>query len=221
MTGLFNFLGRVVMLALLCPAAAFAQLSGQQPAFFDDVDVEERLGESIPLDLEFRNEAGEAVRLAEFFDGTRPVVFTLSYHDCPMLCNLILDGFTRTLTDFAWTPGGEFEVVSLSFSADDTPEMAANAKRRFLNELGRPEAADGWHFLTGDQDAIDALTEAVGFRYKWVESQQDYAIPRCSCLREAKARSRVICTESTFRNAHFGMPWSKRPKAASERRSTA
>lgn len=177
MMGFVHTLGRALLLALLCPAIAFSQLSGQTPAIFDDVGVDERLGEDIPLDLVFRDEDGQEVTLGQFFDGTRPVVLTMTYHDCPMLCNLILDGVTRTLTDFAWTPGEEFVILSVSFSENDTPELASNAKRRYVREMGREEAAAGWHFLTGDQSSIDALASAIGFQFKWVESQQDYAHP--------------------------------------------
>jgi protein SCO1 len=177
MMGLVRKLVGAALLALVCPAFAFAQLSGQTLAVFEDVGVNERLGEYIPLDLVFRNEAGEQVLLGDYFDGTRPVVITMTYHDCPMLCNLILDGFNRTLRDFAWTPGEEFDVISVSFSENDTPELAANAKRRYITELGRPEAGDGWHFLTGEKESIDALAAAIGFQFKWIESAQDYAHP--------------------------------------------
>jgi protein SCO1 len=206
MMDLFKCLGRAVVLALFCPLVAFAQVSGQQPAFFDDVGVDERLGERIPLDLLFQNEAGEPVRLGDYFEKDRPVVITMTYHDCPMLCNLVLDSFTRTLSDFAWTPGQEFEIVSISFSSNDTPELAANAKRRYVSDLGRPEAADGWHFLTGDDEAINAIASAIGFQFKWVESQQDYAHP--AVLVFAGAEGQIFrylygleYPQRTFRNA--------------------
>lgn len=104
-------------------------------------------------------------------------MLTLTYHDCPMLCNLILDGFAQTLDGFAWLPGDEFEVVSVSFGEAETPEMALNQKERYMRMLERPGMEDGWHFLVGDSESIDALTEAVGFEYKWDERQQEYAHP--------------------------------------------
>lgn len=154
-----------------------AQRSGQTPAALEDVGLEEHLGESVPLDLTFRDESGSKVQLAEYFDGTRPVVLTMTYHNCPMLCNLILDGFTRTLQDFAWTPGDEFEVVSVSFAADETPELAAQQKRRYIRDLGDERAADGWHFLTGDEESIQALAASIGFQFRWMEDRQEYAHP--------------------------------------------
>ena len=94
-----------------------------------------------------------------------------------MLCNALLDGFTSTLEAMTWTPGAEFEVLTVSFNAIDTPQLAGRQKARYVAQLGKPEAAAGWHFLTGDEVSINALTEAVGFNYRWVEEQQEYAHP--------------------------------------------
>lgn len=177
-------LGTVLWLAAALAAVrpAAAQRSGEMPAVFDGVGVTEQLGDTLPTDLAFRDADGEVVRLGDYLDGETPVVFTLVYHSCPMLCNLLLDGFTRSMTELAWTAGEEFEVVTVSFAADETPEQAAAAKARYLETLGRPEAAGGWHFLTGDQASIDALTTALGYDYKWVEEAQQYAHPAAITL---------------------------------------
>ncbi|MDX1546805.1 MAG: SCO family protein [Rhodothermales bacterium] len=161
---------------LVRPAAA--QLAGQDtPAELEGVGIDERLGETVPHGLVFRDADGEAVRLGDYFDGERPVLLNLVYHDCPMLCNLILDKLTATLRAMDWVPGGEFEVLTVSFNAIETPALAARQKARYVADLGVPEAAAGWHFLTGDTTAVDALTDAVGFRYRWVERQQEFAHP--------------------------------------------
>ena len=94
-----------------------------------------------------------------------------------MLCSIVLESFTETLKRLPWTPGEEFKVLTISFSAVETAEMASQAKDRILLKLGKPEAASGWHFLTGSQESIDALTGSVGFQFKWVESTQEYAHP--------------------------------------------
>lgn len=167
----------VSLMAVPATYVAQAQVSGQSPAILEGVGVEEHLGEPIPLDLVFQDETGREVQLGEYFDGTRPVILTMTYHDCPMLCNLILDAFSTTLRGFAWTPGDEFEIVSVSFAPDETPEIAARQKRRYITEVGKEEAAAGWHFLTGDEASIQQLADAIGFQYKWVEEQQDYAHP--------------------------------------------
>ena len=163
--------------ALLGSTPAAAQPDPQAEKVYEGVGVDQRLGDYVPHDLVFRNEAGEPVELGAYLDGERPVLLTLVYHDCPMLCNLLLDGFTATLSQMAWTPGETFEVLTVSFNAIETPELAARQKARYLAQLDNPDAAAGWHFLTGDQAAIDALTEAVGFNYRWVEAQQEYVHP--------------------------------------------
>jgi protein SCO1/2 len=156
---------------------ATAQRSGELPPVFDGVGLEEQLGRSLPMDLVFADAQGEAVRLGSYFDGEKPVLLMLVYHDCPMLCNLLLDGATRTLRDLAWTPGQEFEVVTVSFSPREGPDLASRQKARYVEILGRPAAAQGWHFLTGSEASIAALAEAVGFQFQWVEERQEYAHP--------------------------------------------
>lgn len=163
------------MVALAVPAQA--QRSGQTIPELHDVDLEQRLGDTIPLDLVFLDEDGQEVRLGDYFDGTRPVLLTMTYHNCPMLCSLILDGLTKTLYDFAWTPGDQYEILSVSFAANETPEDAARQKARYIDLIDRPEAAEGWHFLTGDEESIAALTDAIGFKFKWMPDIQEYAHP--------------------------------------------
>ena len=163
--------------SLLASRPAAAQLSGQTPAVFDGVGIDEQLGAYVPASLVFRNEQGEAVEIGSFFDETRPVLLTLVYHDCPMLCSVVLDKLTDALGAMTWTPGAEFDVLTVSFNAVETPELAQRQKDRYLVQLNKPEAADGWHFLTGDEEAINRLTEAVGFNYRWVEEQQEFAHP--------------------------------------------
>ena len=156
---------------------ASAQVAEQAAQAYEGVGIDQRLGAVVPDDLVFQNEVGETVPLGAYFDGARPVILTFVYHTCPMLCNTLLDGFTGSLAAMAWTPGQEFEVLTISFNAIDTPELASRQKARYVAQLGKQEAAEGWHFLTGDEAAINALTQAVGFNYRWVEQQQEYAHP--------------------------------------------
>lgn len=141
------------------------------------VGVDEKLGETLPSDLVFWDEEGEEVDFGSFFDGERPVLLNLVYHDCPMLCGLVVQGLAKALAQMAWVPGREFDVLTISFNAAEGPELASAAKEHALHMLGRPEAAGGWRFLTGPQPSIDRLTKAVGFQYRWVEDQQEFAHP--------------------------------------------
>lgn len=165
------------MAAVVAPSPGLAQRTGELPAEMEGVDVDEQLGSTIPDTLVFWNEIGEEVELGSYFNGERPVLLNLVYHDCPMLCNLVVQGLAETMGQMAWTPGEEFDVLTVSFNAAEGPEMAARAKQHAIHMLGKPAAADGWHFLTGREESIDALTEAVGFRYRWIEDQQEFAHP--------------------------------------------
>ncbi len=154
-----------------------AQQSGQMRREFEGVSIDEKLGDTVPLDVTFRNEQGEPVTLGQYFDGDRPVMLTLNYYDCPMLCPMMLDQYTRTLRGIDWVPGKEFEAVTVSFDPDETPAMARRQKKSYVEALNKPGAGAGWHFLTGNKASIKALTDAVGFNYKKVEGKDEYAHP--------------------------------------------
>ena len=160
----------------------FAQMSeagspGQPPrpgTMLQQAGFDQRLGEVIPLNLIFRDESGSRVELASFF-GKKPVLLTLVYYRCPMLCGQSLVSLTRSLRAMSKTVGEDFDVVTLSFDADETPDLAAAKKQAFLSYYDRPRADRGWHFLTGDRSSIDTLCKSVGFRYVFNASNGQYA----------------------------------------------
>jgi protein SCO1/2 len=137
------------------------------PGALQGVGIEQKLNEQIPLDLTFRDEFGREVPLSSFFHAKKPVILALVYYRCPMLCTQILTGVESSLKAVSFNPGQEFEVVSVSFDPKDTPEIAAAKKQMYLRRYGRPNTANGWHFLTGDEANIKALTDAVGYHYKF------------------------------------------------------
>lgn len=148
----------------------------ETPAELRGSEIVNRIGDSLPLDLEFTDSTGATVNLGDYFEGDRPVVINFVYYDCPMLCTQVLDSTVRTLKDLAWTPGGEeFVLLTVSFNPDDTAELAAAKKANYLEAYGRPNAEAGWVFLTGSEDNVKALADAAGFGFKWVESQNEYA----------------------------------------------
>ncbi|NTW97754.1 MAG: SCO family protein [Oscillochloris sp.] len=160
------------LLALaLAPAGARAQ-GGSDP--LHDVSFEQRLDAQVPLDLTFVDEQGQTVRLGDYFGG-QPVVLQLSYYECPMLCSLVRKGMVDSLKDVTLSAGQDFQLVNVSIDPLETPMMAANVKAATLSSYGRAGAAEGMHFLTGTQDAIDRLAEAVGFRYVYDETIDQYA----------------------------------------------
>ncbi len=146
----------------------------RQTQVLREIGFDQRLGESLPLDLRFRDENGRDVRLGDYF-GKRPVVLSLVYYECPMLCTLTLNGLASALKTLSMTPGKDFDLVTVSFEPKETPALAAAKKRAYLQRYGRPGAEAAWHFLTGDADAIAALTRAVGFRYVWDAPTRQYA----------------------------------------------
>lgn len=146
------------------------------PKVLNEVGIQQKLNEYIPLDTEFKNENGEIVKLGEYF-GKRPVVLALVYYECPMLCSEVLNGLTGSIKGVSFDVGKEFDVVAISFDAreNEKPELARNKKESYVKRYGRENSANGWHFLTGTQDSIDKITNAVGFGYKWDESTQQFA----------------------------------------------
>lgn len=156
---------------------AQAQRSNNPRETLKGVGIERQLGASVPGDLSFRNADGETVTLGQYFDGNKPVILNLVYHNCPMLCGLMLDGFTSSLQSLDWTPGRQYRVLTVSFNHREGPDIARAKKDTYVKRLGRAGAADGWHFLTGDEEAIQRLTDAVGFNFRWVEEKEEYAHP--------------------------------------------
>ena len=149
--------------------------TGNSTEVLKKVDIEQRLNNQIPLDLRFRDESGREVRLAEYFAKGKPVALTLVYYECPMLCNQVLNGAVGAFQGLSFTAGKEFEVVTVSFDPREGPDLAARKKESYLKRYKREGAEAGWHFLTGDKASIDALADAVGFRYAWDEQSQQFA----------------------------------------------
>ncbi|MBK7597024.1 MAG: SCO family protein [Acidobacteria bacterium] len=163
---------------LLLPFAliilAGAQPAGMRPPILKDVGIDQLLNNQVPLDLEFRDETGRTVKLAEYFND-KPVILSLVYYDCPQLCTMVLTGLLGALKTLPMTSGKEFINLTVSFNPREKSDLAAAKRDEYLKRLARPEANAGWHFLTGDEPAIKALTGAVGFRYLWDPVSQQYA----------------------------------------------
>jgi protein SCO1/2 len=171
----------IAALLALLPTLAAAQLGPPPPppatpGVLQEIGFDQRLGESVPLDLAFTDETGKSVRLSDYF-GKKPVVLSLVYYKCPMLCTISLNGLAGALEVLSFVPGQEFEVVTVSFDPTESPTLAAAKKRAYMARYKRPEAHAGWHFLTGPKESVEALTRAVGFRYVWDEATKQFAHP--------------------------------------------
>jgi protein SCO1/2 len=162
------------------PAAGYKRAPGLPasavPAPLREIGFDQNLDALVPLDTTFRDEAGQTVRLGDYF-GKRPVVMVFAYYDCPMLCTLVINGLSSALNVLSLSPGKDFEIVTVSFDSRDTPASASAKKAAYLDRYTRAGAAEGWHFLTGDQPSIDRLTKAAGFRYVWDKDTKQFAHP--------------------------------------------
>src|SRR6266516_688522 len=147
------------------------------PPALQKVGIDQRLNEQVPLDAVFKDESGNTVQLGQYF-GKRPVVLSLVYYSCPMLCNQVLNGMAGTFKALSFKPGEEFDIVTVSFDSRETPALAAAKKKTYVDylpEARRSKAMNGWHFLTGDEANIRRLTEAVGFRYNFDAATNQFA----------------------------------------------
>jgi protein SCO1/2 len=178
-------LAKVILsaVALTLSVAAVAQGVGQgimsppsnvRPPGLKNVGIEQRLNEQLPLDLSFRDETGKTVQLADYF-GKKPVILSLVYYRCPMLCSEVLAGLEGSLRSMSFSAGKEFNVLTVSFDPQDSPQTASEKKAAMLKSYKRAGAADGWHFLTGSQESIDALTKAAGFQYEYDPKSGQFA----------------------------------------------
>jgi protein SCO1/2 len=170
---------RIFCAALSCAlltASAFAQVSSygdketgensgnQLPTVLQRIEVQQHLNQKLPLDAQFVDDTGKTVRLGDYF-GKHPAILTLVYYNCPMLCSEEMDGLAGALEMVKMNPGKDFEVIVISIDPTETPALAAKKKAFYVKRYGRPETANGWHFLTGQQPAIDAVSNATGFGY--------------------------------------------------------
>ncbi len=173
--------GTAVGLALLAqPLTTTAQFTdptqgiGVRPELLKEVGVDQKLNDQVPLNLAFRDERGRPVELAQFF-GSKPVILTLVYYNCPMLCTQVLNGLDRSLQMLPMEIGKDFNVVTVSIDPTDRPVIAEAKQAMYAGMYRRPGAQYGWHFLTGDEPQIKQLADSVGFRYAYDSDSKQYA----------------------------------------------
>lgn len=171
----------LVMMTAMCQVWAQGMSQGvmsppanMRPPGLKNVGIEQRLNEQVPLDLAFRDETGKPVRLGDYF-GQKPVILNLVYYQCPMLCSEVMSGLESALRVMRFDVGKEFNVVTVSFDPKETPAMAAAKKAEYMKRYKRAGAEQGWHFLTGPEQSISALTQAVGFQYQYDPKTNQFA----------------------------------------------
>lgn len=182
----FVVLGALLALATAAVAQApssfqekpAGQAAGVTPPEFKGIGIDQRLNQQVPLDLQFKDETGKTVKLGDYFSSGRPVILNLVYYTCPMLCSEALAGEASALSVLKFTPGKEYEIVSVSFNPNETPADAAAKKKIYIeriNEhLDHKTDGAGWHFLTGQEPEIKQLADAVGFHYRYDPVSKQY-----------------------------------------------
>ena len=171
----FSRLSVVVIAAFVVSSPASAD-SAKIPPELRDVGIQERLGNSVPVDLlTFQDEDGQKVHLSKYLSRKKPVLLAMAYFGCPNLCTFVLNGLVTSLKELSWAPGKEFEVVVVSIDPTETPTLARAKKRAYLESYGRAESEAGWHFLTGSAADSTQLGKAVGFGFRYDEKEKQYA----------------------------------------------
>jgi protein SCO1/2 len=173
-----NFFTAGLLLAVACAGIAPAQQMGipaaSLPMMVQGVGIDQNLNAQIPLELKFKDETGQAVRLGQYFRD-KPVVLALVYYECPGLCDLILNGLSHAMEQISLNVGADYEVVTVSFNPKESWQLAGAKKATYLEKYSRPGAKDGWHILTGDQASIKSLADTVGFHYKYDPVNNQFA----------------------------------------------
>jgi protein SCO1/2 len=171
-----------------------------RPGILSKIAIDQRIGYQVPPDIPFVDENGRQVTLGDYF-GKRPVVLALVYYECPMLCTQVLNGLVSALGVLNFEAGREFDVVAVSFNPKEGPGLASQKKASYMERYGRPHAAGGWHFLTGSQESITRLTDAVGFRYAYDENIGQFA---------HGAAIEVLTPKGTIAKYFYGIEYSPR-----------
>jgi protein SCO1 len=177
----------VLSLAVIAVGSTTARGDEAPGTLLQQVGFDQNLDAQLPLDLTFRDESGRTVRLGDYF-GKKPVILTLVYYRCPVICGEELKGLARSLKPLSLSVGDQFDVVTVSIDPTETPELAAQKKASILERYGHPGAENGWHFLTGDQASIAALAKTVGFRYTYSNASQQYIHAAGLAIATAKGR---------------------------------
>jgi protein SCO1/2 len=161
----------------LVPESQQVERNDALPRRLVGVDVKEHLDTPVPTNLAFEDEDGKPVTLKDYFDGKTPVILTMNYSNCPMLCSLQLTALVDGLKKVDWTLGKEFRMVTVSYDPTETIELARRTKARYLAQYGRPGAENGWHFLHGSEANVRAIATALGITYSYNEARKEYAHP--------------------------------------------
>lgn len=161
----------------ILPDGLNSQIANYQPDELLQIDVEEHLGDKIPLDLYFMSDAGDTLQLSQFFEDGKPAILVMAYYRCPMLCSMVLNGMTDAAQQIPFELGTDYKILTISIDPTETPKLASEKKANYVASWGDSTAADNWTFFVGNQNDINLLTNVLGFKYYYVEEKNEYAHP--------------------------------------------
>ncbi|MFH1699379.1 MAG: SCO family protein [Candidatus Zixiibacteriota bacterium] len=172
-----RFIRYILVLAVVnwIGVSSLAQVINQNDPALEGIDIEEHLGDIIPLDVVLTNDAGKQVILEKYFNDDKLVILILGYYTCPMLCNLVFNGVTEGIRNLAWTPGKEYRLLTVSIDPLETVQLAADKKQNYIKSLGRAEVSAGWTYFVAAAEESKRLADAIGFKYYWDEANNQYA----------------------------------------------
>lgn len=159
---------KILIFLLYTCLSAFA--AEDLPPDLNDIGIEEKVGDTLPLNLQFTDESGTTRPLQYYFNQNKPVLFQFVYYSCPMLCNLLLNGFVSAAIDMTKKLGKDYTILTISINPSDTPELAATKRKAYIDTLNQDEGAKDWHFLVGNEANIQSITKALGFKFKLLEN---------------------------------------------------
>lgn len=178
LTGKILLLTSLLLLCLTSQQDLLAQrtipASEANARLLEKLQIQEKLGEYLPDDLLFTNENGEEIKLASLFESGRPVLLNLIYFSCPSICSLILNGVADAVEQVRWTPGREYDIITISIDANENHTLASEVKNGYVSRMNKSGIQEGWHFLTGTQENIDRISQAVGMPFIWSEEAQEF-----------------------------------------------
>jgi protein SCO1/2 len=172
----------VIMISVFLAQLVSAQAVQEKPQELQGIDIEEHLGQRIPLDLQFTNENGQLESIGKYFNQGKPVILILAYYECPMLCTLVLNGMAVGVNQLDWTLGNEYQILTISINPAETPDLAAAKKVNLMNTISKKKNVNGWRFFVGRQDQITKLANAIGFKYYYDERQKQFAHPAVATI---------------------------------------
>ena len=174
-----NFRVRYLLIFFMgfLPTVIFSQITLDNVPELQKIDVVEHLGETVPLDLKFTNDQGRSVVLGDYFNNGKPVLLTLAYYRCPMLCGLVLNGLTKGVSQLDYLPGEQFQMLTISINPEESYRLAEAKKKNHLDALNKPIKKSSWVFLTDSTGSTRKLADALGFKYYYVEERDEYAHP--------------------------------------------